>query len=522
MRLIRLRIADFHPGQELVLEFGKPSKDRMNLAFLVGPNGSGKSRVLEALGRISSHLDAGLPVGLDFDLEYELGPRRILITTQFPELADAPKQAPPPLERINAWVLVDDENTGRWRSDHVSTEWAASSLGRLLPSHVIGLSNGPASRLDWALRGAVADSLAQRQESEAEQPAAGVSPAEWESYTEAEKLQAARERRLAGSWSRCVALSGEELALAVLTILCHPSDLGAGTEIRDDLLKRVGLDAKSSLLAFTFEVSAQKRAELLPDSRDKFDALLSQSVRRVKLAAQTDPEAEEEAERDERIVFEVTPKLRSWVSGSADTPFIWFRQLLRWLKAGALRSVRMVLRKKGSRDLLLDSDFSDGEFLLVGRYGLLLLLREHENCLVLFDEPETHFNDQWKVHLVYDLARIFDSTPAQVVIATHSDITLSDADREAVSILDPARQADGPVTRGRRPPLSPLGAERSGISAAVFGIDPAMGKKAMEEIDEAITSRDRVAIEETLERVGPGYQQFRLHQALREARGDAG
>jgi energy-coupling factor transporter ATP-binding protein EcfA2 len=519
MRIIRLRLADFLPRRELAVEFGNQQDSSMNMAFLVGPNGSGKSRVLEALGRIFSHLDAGLPVGMDFELEYELGPRRILVTTRQPlaEIAEPPAR----IEQIDAWVLVDEQNIGRWRPSHAWDEWSFGSLERLLPAQVIGLSSGPASRLDWALRGAVADSLAQRRESEAQRPVGGIPASEWRSYSEEEKREAEREQRLAGARSRCVALSGQELALAVLTILCHPSKLKGGTRIRNDLLRRVGLTRKS-LLAFTFEVSAQGREQLLPKSRDKFDELLEHSVRRVALAADHDPSGEEEAERDERVVFEVTSEFQDWVAKSADTPFVWFLQLLRWLKAGALRTVRMVLRKSRDKDLFLASDFSDGEFLLLGRYGLLLLLREHDECLILFDEPETHFNDQWKVNLVYDLVRIFKSTSAQVVIATHSDITLSDADREAVRVFDSPEAMKGQVLTVRKPPISPLGAERSGISASVFEAEPAIGKYVQEMVIEpSLRRRKPKEIRAAIDRVGPGYQQFRLRQALREVENDA-
>lgn len=519
MQILRLRIADFVPRRELALEFGNQREAPMNLAFFVGPNGSGKSRVLEALGRIFSHLDAGLPVGMDFELEYELGPRRVLVTTRQP-LAET-DEPPPRIEQIDAWVLVDEQNIGRWQREHAWDGWNSGSLGQLLPAQVIGLSSGPASRLDWALRGAVADSLAQRRESEAQHPVGGIPASEWQSYSEEEKREAERELRLAGAGSRCVALSGQELALAVLTILCHPSKLKAGTRIRNDLLKRVGLTPKS-LLAFTFEVSARGRNELLPKSRDKFDELLERSVRRVELAADPDPNREEEVERDERVVFEVTPAFQEWVAETAETPFVWFLQLLHWLKTGAFRSVRMVLRKRHIRDLLLANDFSDGEFLLLGRYGLLLLLREHDDCLILFDEPETHFNDQWKVNLVYDLVRIFEPTTAQVVIATHSDITLSDADRDAVRVLDPPELTKGLVLTARKPSISPLGAERSGISAGVFEAEPAIGKYVREMvIERTLKRRKPEEIRAAIDRVGPGYQQFRLRQALREVEKDA-
>jgi hypothetical protein len=168
----------------------------------------------------------------------------------------------------------------------------------------------------------------------------------------------------------------------------------------------------------------------------------------------------------------------------------------------------------------LDSDFSDGEFLLAGRYGLLLLLREHRDCLVLFDEPETHFNDRWKIDLVRDLIHILEGHAAQVVIATHSDITLSDADHAAVHLLE--HNGAQPCFSTAQPPISPFGADRATITTSVFGASSGSGAYAIGIVDEALTSGERGRIEAALDRVGPGFHQFRLEYALRRIDNDAG
>jgi hypothetical protein len=216
----------------------------------------------------------------------------------------------------------------------------------------------------------------------------------------------------------------------------------------------------------------------------------------------------------------LTPALRDWIAGSADTPLVWFNQLLGWLKGGALRSVRLVLKKNEGTKLLLDYDFSDGEFLYAGRYGLLQLLKGQSDCLILFDEPETHFNDRWKVDLIYDLEQVLEGGQTQVVIATHSDLTISDADRVDVHMLEPGEETEG-SERPRIPAVSPLAADRGEITRQVFGASASSGTRGFRVVEDALTSGDREQLEAALDRVGPGFHRFRLEFALRQHNDDA-
>jgi predicted ATPase len=507
LRLLWLRVSEFRQARELQLEFtAREEMPDPALGFVVGPNGAGKSRVLEMLGRIFSHLSAGIPVGLDYDVEYELDDRRVLFTTRPPEL-EGSKEVPPRLERIDAWMLVADGRFEGWSADHLVGRWAGEAeLDRILPYRVVGLSTGPASRLDWALRQAVLDSLGQR--------------LNLSDYQEEERTPLVEEMRRTANEPRCVALSGNELLLALLALLTHPHSVKEGDSPRDAILERVGLDARRSLRAFSLDIAPDWRGRVPELQREPFEGLLDQAARRI---AQDDSRQELEldaGERGQRAVFECKQSLLAWVGNSANSPLIWFGQLLGWLKLGALRSVRLVLSKAAESGLLLDDDFSDGEFLLAGRYALLLLLRGHGNCLVLFDEPETHFNDRWKVDLVSDLVRVLQGNSAQVVIATHSDLTLTDADRSDVYVLD----ADSPAEREEvptQPPVSPFAADRGEIAAGVFGAGQTSGSHALGIVNRALESKDPEQLRETLERVGPGFHSFRLRYALQENGDDA-
>jgi energy-coupling factor transporter ATP-binding protein EcfA2 len=520
MQLLRLRVAGFRQSRELRLGFSAQEGDPA-LAFMVGPNGAGKSRVLEMLGRIFSHLSAGIPVGLDFDLEYALKDKRVLFTTRPPEL-EGDYASPPRLERIDAWMLVAKADFYGWSPDHVRIRWPGESeLDGLLPTRVVGLSTGPASRLDWALRGAVLDSLSQRLDlDDTQSPPANVASSEWKAQVKGERTLLREEMRRIANEPRCVALSGNELLLAILALLTHPLSMRNGDEARDAILSRVGLDAGRSLCAFSLDIAAGWQRRIPRMERERFEGLLAQAARRVALES-TGPDLEwDSPEREQRAVFECKPGLGAWISDSADSPLVWFDHLLGWLKLGLLRSVRLVLSKGDDSGLLLDDDFSDGEFLMAGRYALLLLLREHRDCLVLFDEPETHFNDRWKVDLISDLVRVLNGNAAQVVIATHSDLTLSDADRSDVYLLSVDTPPDGAEVPAE-PPVSPFAADRGEIMTRVFGASQTSGTHALGIVNRALESKDPEELRRTLDRVGPGFHGFRLRYALDEGDEDA-
>ena len=84
--------------------------------------------------------------------------------------------------------------------------------------------------------------------------------------------------------------------------------------------------------------------------------------------------------------------------------------------------------------LLHSETLSDGELGLIRRFSLILLLkelkREEERSLVLLDEPETHFNENWKRHFIYLIEEALKDTYHDVFIATHSAMLITDVKRD--------------------------------------------------------------------------------------------
>lgn len=510
MRLLRVNLPKFDEVGGLSIEFGEQRRTDPALAFMVGPNGSGKSRLLEAMGHVFAHLAAGVAPGFPFEVEYELGERRVLLSSEKERLGELGTTQR--LPQVGAWLLVSPAASfDGWHRDHVQRAWP-TYLDEILPFRVVGISSGPASRLQWALQDSVAGTLSLRL-AQGESPGGEDQIQERNQELEMDEEVLREKLRELLTEPRCMAIDGGELVLAVLALLSHGSSRRGTDPRRDEVLGKAGLEM-DSLRSFSFEIAGDWRDRLPKEEQRMFATFREQAVRRVTLVQPT-PELED---TDELIVFVHDPTVEEWIEQYAKTPFLWFTRLQVWLKAGALRAPKLLLSVQGREGLLRHNDLSDGEFLYVGRYALLLLLREHEDCLVLLDEPETHFNDRWKIDLVFDMEKILRQSKAQVVLATHSDLTLTDADRSDVFVFDYGDGAND--LNPTAPSISPLGADRSEITQQVFGASSSSGRRAIEIVNQALAHGDRDTREATLRRLGPGFQRFRLRYALEREKED--
>jgi len=126
---------------------------------------------------------------------------------------------------------------------------------------------------------------------------------------------------------------------------------------------------------------------------------------------------------------------------------------------------------------------SDGERSFLGRMCLFLLFGEVES-LILLDEPEVHFNDYWKRHIVSIMDGVFRNKksdhPNHVLIATHSSISLSDVHPEDILILE---RQDLLTSMISMPRIQTFGADPSDIMVHVFGARYASGEYSADEIE---------------------------------------
>lgn len=536
MRLRKLWLGNFYNLRDVAIEFdgARSLYGSTSLRFFVGLNGSGKSNALEAIGLIFSHLAADLSPGFEFDIEYELRGNVVRITNRPARLAAALKAAP--VAPVNAALLVRPQGDKRWTADHVRKEWATSG-DAVIPGRVVGYSTGPNSGLQWALSRSIEKMVRNTLgEFEGEKKPAGISEAEWEQNREA-KRDALRRRYEAYLDNPDTLFLGSDDALnAVLPLLAHEgfedaAELRTYLDRRRSILERVGLDLAGPLPAFSLRIAGNWQERLTPPRAKLLRALLSCAtlMRAVESDQTADGLSPEWAPPEFYAVFDVDEKFRRETLPRAammPTPLSFFEELLAWKRQGALLAVNLMLKKANADDLLAVNALSDGEFLYLGRYSLILMLRDVGHCLILLDEPETYFNDQWKVEIVRDINRLLAHERRgravqfsnEVIIATHSDLTLTDADPRQVYVFkeEPAEEAGtspGRIVVGK-PRFSTFAANLQDVSSGLFEKSASIGNYSKNRVESALDKGSEKQIRDLLKTVGPGFYRFRLREKL--------
>lgn len=148
------------------------------------------------------------------------------------------------------------------------------------------------------------------------------------------------------------------------------------------------------------------------------------------------------------------------------TPLDAFTRLRDWERTGLIEEITLTIKRlnrpasdeeEPDEFIVAFDQLSDGEQMLLGRMGLLYLLRGQHGSLLLLDEPETHFNDAWKREIVEMMeAGLLESTRASVLVATHTSIALTDAFATEVTVLDKGQ----------------LETTARGVKGGLFGTDP--------------------------------------------------
>ena len=170
---------------------------------------------------------------------------------------------------------------------------------------------------------------------------------------------------------------------------------------------------------------------------------------------------------------------------------------------------------------------SDGERSFLARMCLFLLFGDTDG-LILLDEPEVHFNDYWKRHIVGLLHTILTqkgTTPQAVrkaschlLIATHSSIALTDVYPEDIIILSKSQLK---TDTARYPKTQTFGASPGDIMVHVFGTNFAAGQHSVDELENLIAlARERKIkkkdLQARLKTIAPGYWSYRLQREIME------
>lgn len=515
MKLRSLRIGDYRNLQDIEIKF--PEQVRVPVYLIVGVNGTGKSGILRALTHIFSALEYNQAPHLPFHIEYQIGRGS---------------------ENYEVRIDGDGKGTASGVTFEVATaggEFSPRERGEwpnFLPARTIAYTSG--SPAEWFPLLAEADAERERHEQDQAETLREMQKDE----TEIEEVAGDLDLPIGGTTtdekaadpSHATFLTPADLQLALLATLAIEDS--ATAETRTNIYQRAGL-ASLSRFALRLQPLA-KRSEatrlreeiwrLLGDRPDdaelnkRFEALTAGTApvlpprlmdRVRELAAFANPRLRN-PDGNYHLLFEMNPDTREHLAKMFAARNLFYNFLVELKDWGALTQVDLVLRKSDLSDEILDRHLSDGEYALLSRIALLLLLGQPES-LFLLDEPETHFNDVWKRELVDTLATVLDKRASTVLLTTHSSITMSDVPTSQVVLLNKDESGLAQVVDFRAPMF---GADPSDIMINVLGTGRAGGVYSARILREALERSDPKELAELLEIVGPGYWRFRIRDRL--------
>ncbi|NPC74036.1 restriction system-associated AAA family ATPase [Corallococcus exiguus] len=165
---------------------------------------------------------------------------------------------------------------------------------------------------------------------------------------------------------------------------------------------------------------------------------------------------------------------------------------------------------------------SDGEHQLAQILGTMCMA-SFANVLFLLDEPESHFNPQWRVKFI---SRLMDLPTASgkrgeaggavaqqdCLLTTHSPFVPSDMSRENVLIFKKSESA----VEVRRPNIETFGTTFDTILEECFGVSPPMSEVPRREIADLMQSDDRAEIKAGIARLGDSVEKVFLMDRLRQ------
>jgi restriction system-associated AAA family ATPase len=135
-------------------------------------------------------------------------------------------------------------------------------------------------------------------------------------------------------------------------------------------------------------------------------------------------------------------------------------------------------RKRGVAQPMMLKELSDGEHQLLHSLGLCLLFRE-TNTLFLLDEPETHFNPEWRANFITRMRQCLPgntSVGQEMLITTHTPFLISDSKPDKVLVF--AKDKASGSASISQPDYNTFGASINKITIKTFGKRETIGGHA--------------------------------------------
>ena len=152
----------------------------------------------------------------------------------------------------------------------------------------------------------------------------------------------------------------------------------------------------------------------------------------------------------------------------------------------------------------------------LGRMALFHLMQGHDDALLLLDEPETHFNDKWKREIVDIIDDVLKDTANDILIATHSAITLTDVFNDEIILLE---NVEGNARR-KEVSSATFGADPSEIMINVFETPDSIGKRSLKwlnlQLDRDWKPEEKKELEKVIRRIGAGLHRSEVRALWRK------
>lgn len=181
------------------------------------------------------------------------------------------------------------------------------------------------------------------------------------------------------------------------------------------------------------------------------------------------------------------------------------------------------LKSPNSSSIVDYVSLSDGEHQLVQVLGTLAMVSQ-PNALFILDEPESHFNPQWRVKFVQKMRAVptlngrregnASVCRQELLLTTHAPFVPSDMARENVLVF--TKSSDGKTISMDRPEIETYGTTFDRILEHCFKVTPPISRIANSEIDALLKSKDQAKIEKAMSKFGASIEKTNLAHHLRQ------
>jgi len=510
MRILRLYIGDYRVLNKLDMRFdpGQPKevKDRnYHLDFLVGVNGTGKSTALRLLGRIFKGVQKSFDElrDLPFVLEYFLESQntKVCISNIHPEELT-------PLEMY--FVTTASGLNEAYETDEPDESHLIDNVpANLLPERIIAYTTG--NEVEWSANSSDTVFDISSLESIKSLPVHERQLKELPGWL-SENDPTRQEQRTEDVRFRFIPQA--QLVLVALSGLLQHSMRGEKESPLQCVLKETGIN---KLTGFTLHFKLPYASDV--ERGNLWQQMGQHATRAIRSGSEY------------RLIYDLSnSSLASKLLESNGGALPFFETLAGWYSGEnpILSKVTLLIertpiepQKEGEEEKIPPLHtwnwLSDGERSFVGRMCLFSLFGEVES-LILLDEPEVHFNDYWKRHIVSTMHQVFEkkigTAVSHVLVATHSSISLSDVHPEDILVLE---RQDLVTSATSIPRIQTFGADPSEIMVHVFGAPYAEGAFSVNEIENWLNEISHKTIQEQrdyLSSVAPGYWAYRIRREM--------